>query len=76
MRDFSANGYQQSGHWWWDLVNDGTMGSTHVQHFHGELETWDKWPTIRKANPLVSVDAGFRAKLLEERDAARADSRT
>ena len=70
-----APGATSSGHWWWDLVNDGTIGSTHVQYFHGELETWDKWPTIRKANPLVAVDAGFRAKLLEERDAARADTR-
>ena len=65
------------GHWWYDLIQAGTVGSTHVQYFHGDLETWDKWPTIRKANPLVTMsEAGdFRRKLLEERDAARADTR-
>ena len=65
------------GHWWYDLIQAGTVGSTHVQYFHGDLDTWDQWPTIRKANPLVTMsEAGeFRRKLLEERDAARADSR-
>ena len=64
-----------SGHWWYDLVTGGTKGTTHVQYFHGDLETWDQWPTIRQANPLVAVDADFRRKLLEERDAARRDTR-
>ncbi len=64
-----------AGHWWYDLIHAGTTGSVHVQHFKGDLETWDRWPTIRKANPLTAIDAGFRAKLLEERDAARLDSR-
>ena len=65
------------GHWWLDLIKAGTVGSTHVQYFHGDLDTWDQWATIRKANPLVTMrEAGdFRRKLLEERDAARADSR-
>ena len=64
-----------AGHWWYDLVHGGNVGRTHVQYFHGERETWDKWQTIRKANPLVAIDANFRAKLLEERDAARLDTR-
>ena len=65
------------GHWWFDLIKAGTVGSTHVQYFHGDLDTWDRWPTIRRANPLVTMReaADFRRKLLEERDAARADSR-
>ena len=63
------------GHWWYDLVMGGTQGSTHVQLYQGNLETWDSWQTIRKANPLVAVDPDFRAKLLAERDAARKDSR-
>ena len=65
------------GHWWYDLIKAGTVGSTHVQYFHGDRETWDRWPTIRKANPLVTLPEGgdFRHKLLEERDAARADTR-
>ena len=64
-----------SGHWWHDLVNDGTKGRVYVQHFRGEIETWDKWPTIRKANPLINIDPHTRKVVLEERDAARLDSR-
>ena len=61
--------------WWHDLVRDGSHGSTYVQCLQGEAETWDQWNTIRKCNPLAEIDAGFRKKLLEERDAARADTR-
>ena len=64
-----------AGHWWWDLVADGTKGRVHVQHFRDELETWDRWATIRKANPLIGLDAHTRKVILEERDAARGDSR-
>ena len=64
-----------TGHWWFDLVKDGTKGRTHVQYFKGELETWDRWPTIRKANPLIGLDAHTRKVILEERDSARSDPR-
>ena len=64
-----------AGHWWWDLVADGTKGRTHVQLFQGAADTWDKWSTIRKANPLIGLDAHTRKVILEERDAARGDSR-
>ena len=64
-----------AGHWWWDLLKDGTRGRTHVQLFQGDAETWDKWATIRKANPLIGLDAHTRKVILEERDAARGDSR-
>ena len=64
-----------AGHFWWDLIHDGSRGSTYVMEFHGALETWDKWHTIRKANPLTAISKEFRAKLLEERDNARQDSR-
>ena len=63
------------GHWWYDLVHAGTQDSVHVQLYQGNADTWDSWATIRKCNPLVAVDAGFRAKLLAERDAARRDGR-
>ena len=65
------------GHWWYDLIHAGTVGSTHVQYFCGDRETWDRWPTIRKANPLTTLPEGgdFRHKLLAERDSARADTR-
>ena len=53
----------------------GTKGRVHVQKFQGDLETWDQWPTIQKANPLVNVDAHTRKVILEERDLARTDSR-
>lgn len=61
--------------WWHDMIADGTRRSTYVQCLQGERETWDSWRTIRRANPLVEVDGGFRKKLLEERDDARRDSR-
>ena len=63
------------GHWWYDMVTAGTTGSTHVQLFQGNLETWDKWPTIRRANPLMAAFPDSRRKLLAERDAARKDTR-
>ena len=64
-----------AGHWWWDLVADGTTGRTHVQLYQGALDTWDRWATIRKANPLIGLDAHTRKVILEERDSARGDSR-
>ena len=65
-----------AGHWWFDLVKGWHRGQrTHVQYFKGELESWDKWPTIRKANPLIGLDAHTRKVILEERDSARCDPR-
>ena len=64
-----------AGHWWYDLLAEGTKGRTHVQVFQGDAETWDYWPTIRKANPLIGLDAHTRRVILEERDLARGDSR-
>ena len=64
-----------AGHWWFDLIAAGTTGGVYVQKFAGDLDSWDNWHTIRKANPLVNIDAGFRKKLLSERDLARKDSR-
>ena len=64
-----------TGGWWHDLVADGSHGSTYVQVLKGDRGTWDQWDTIRKANPLTQISAEFRAKLREERDAARRDSR-
>ena len=70
-----APGATASGHWWWDLIHDGTKGSTYVMAKQGDLATWDSWATIKRANPLTAISPEFRAKLLEERTAARADSR-
>ena len=63
------------GGWWHDLVEGGSAGSTYVKLLQGDVETWDKWPTIRKANPLTAISAPFRKKLIEERDQAVGDSR-
>ena len=63
------------GHWFYDMVDAGTQGSTYVQSLVGDADTWDRWATIRKVNPLKAKYAESRAVLLEERDQARADSR-
>ena len=65
----------RAGHWWWDIINAGTTGRRYVMNFAGDLETWDKWSTIRKANPLTQISPELREQLLEERDAARNDTR-
>ena len=64
-----------TGGWWHDLIAAGSTGSTHVTVLQGDAATWDQWSTIRKANPLTAISPEFRAKLCEERDKARADSR-
>ena len=61
--------------WWHDLIDSGSGGTTYVQALRGDLNKWDQWSEIRRCNPLTAVSAPFRAKLLEERDKARADSR-
>ena len=61
--------------WWHDIVADGSRRSTYVQALRGDSDKWDSWPEIRRCNPLTAVSPAFRAKLIEERDAARADSR-
>ena len=64
-----------AGGWWHQLVEGGSGGSVHVTALQGERETWDRWATIQKANPLTAISADFRKTLLEERDRAREDTR-
>ena len=61
--------------WWHDLIDAGSRGSTYIQALRGRRERWDSYHEIRRCNPLANIDARFRAKLLEERSEARADSR-
>ena len=61
--------------WWHDLIQAGSNRTTYVQVLKGDPEKWDKWGEIRRCNPLTAISATFRAKLLEERDAARRDTR-
>ena len=63
------------GGWWHDLVADGSRASIYVQVLQGDPNKWDQWGEIRRCNPLTAISADFRRKLLEERDAARRDSR-
>ena len=37
--------------WWYDLVNDGTHGSTYVQALQGDPERWDQWARYGAAIP-------------------------
>ena len=48
------------GGWWHELIERGTGASTCVKLLQGDRETWDSWPTIRKANPLTAVAPEFR----------------
>lgn len=64
-----------TGGWWHDLVHDGSHGSTFVQSVEADPDKWDKWPEIRRCNPLMACYPESRKKLLEERDKARLDSR-
>ena len=61
--------------WWPNLVRDGSRGSTYVQALQADPAKWAVWREILRVNPLARVDAKFRAKLREELDAARADTR-
>ena len=64
-----------SSGWWHELVAGGSNRSTFVMALQGDPEKWSEWGEIRRCNPLVEISATFRAKLLEERDAAKRDSR-
>ena len=46
-----APGAAAPGHWWYDLVARGSVGSTFVMKFQGDPAKWDQWPTIQKAKP-------------------------
>ena len=61
--------------WWADLIEAGSGGSTYVQALQGDPDKWDRWPEIRRCNPLTAISRPFRAKLIEERDAARRNER-
>ena len=63
------------GHWFYDLVENGSTEDTYVQTLRGDSGKWDKWPEIRRVNPLANTDSTFRAGLLRERDQARGDNR-
>ena len=51
---------------WIDLCASVAMGTSNK---------WDQWPEIKRCNPLTKISPEFAAKLKEERDDARHDSR-
>ena len=63
------------GGWWGELINRGSRGTVHITALQANRDKWDRWSEIRRVNPLTAVSAAFRAKLLDERNEARADSR-
>ena len=63
------------GGWWPRMIATGSIGTTYVQALQGDSEKWDSWPEIRRCNPLTAISDKFRAKLREEREEARSDTR-
>ena len=63
------------GHWWWDMVYDGSKGSTYIMALKGDPAKWNYWPEIKRVNPLMARYPDSRKELLAERDEARNDSR-
>ena len=62
----------EAGSWWPDLIDGGSGPGTHVTELSAPTDDpWDAWPTIRKVNPLVMVNASLRRTILRERDDAR-----
>ena len=62
----------EAGGWWPDLIDAGSGPGTHVTELSAPTDDpWDAWPTIRKVNPLVMVNASLRRTILRERDDAR-----
>ena len=61
------------GHWYYDLVHRGTTGRTWVYFLQGRRNLWEKAAEIRRCSPLSWAFKKSRAKLLEQRDAARSD---
>ena len=63
------------GGWWRELVEGGSVPGTYVMAFQGDVKRWDDLREVYRVNPLSRIDGKFRAKLRQERDAARRDSR-
>ena len=64
----------RAGHWYWDLIDAGSTGSTYVMALRGDPSKWTSANEIRRVNPLMWKFPESRKELLEERDAARRDS--
>ena len=58
--------------WWPRLVASGSGPGRFVLPLVGDVDTWDRWQTIRKCNPLANRPK-LAATLRRERDDARKD---
>ena len=63
------------GSWWHGLVTGGSTATRYVQSLQGDVKRWDSLAEIKRCNPLVAISPEFKAKLIEERNDARRDSR-
>ena len=61
--------------WWRELAEAGSSGSTYVQLLQGDVKRWSDLREVYRVNPLSRIDARFRKKLRQERDAALRDDR-
>ena len=50
----------------------GPQPGVHVTELRApDSDSWDLWPTIRRANPMVNANPSLRQAILRERDEAR-----
>lgn len=63
------------GHWWYDMVAGGSVGTTHVMALQGDRERWDDLREVYRVNPLMRHFPDSRAKLRQRRDEALNDTR-
>ena len=63
------------GSWWHDLVERGTTGTTFVELLQGRRERWQQWREVLRVNPLARTHPEMAAKLREELEEAKRDSR-
>ena len=63
------------GSWWPLLVERGTHGSTYVQCLQGRADRWSHWREVLRVNPLARTAPEMAAKLREELDEAKRDTR-
>ena len=64
----------RAGHWYFDIIDKGSHGSTYVQTIRGDAELYDSWPEVRRCNPLKIAFPDTRRKLREDwRDLDKAE---
>ena len=53
----------RAGHWYYDVIDKGSHGSTYVQSLRADPELYDSWREVRRCNPLKVAFADTRRKL-------------